>query len=326
MKQAKLLELIEKYLQGKTNREEIRILKDWYEAYEEQGGYTDLLNEEEKDALRQSMLKEVQLRTGMDEERSVQTGSLHKIWPYTAVASMLILLISLGYFQWLYHPIVQYETAYGEVKTIVLPDQSVVTLNGNSKLRLKDNWEEEENREVWLEGEAYFSVTHLADDQKFLVHTPEDLCVEVLGTEFNITQRKSGTSVALRSGSVKLHIPRPLAHEREIDEVMMEPGEIVKLDPQSREYTKNRETDLEKYYGWKQKKLVLDHTSLKEVLHTLENTYGITIRVEDDTLYWRSASGSMPLPEEKSQLLTNIALLYDLTYEEEIDHILLKVK
>ena len=53
----------------------------------------------------------------------------------------------------------EYATEYGETKTIVLPDHSLVTLNANSLLEVKeDRWDDLSEREVWLTGEAFFDV------------------------------------------------------------------------------------------------------------------------------------------------------------------------
>lgn len=326
MEKSKLHELIDKFLEGKTDREEARKLKQWYDFYEDQPDYTTHLDEEEKQTLGHSMLEAILSRNSIGQKEKRHTSTIIYPWSYAAAACVVLLLLAFGYFQFIDASLVIHQTAYGQFKTITLPDRSEVTLNGNSTLKYKAGWNDEADREVWLEGEAFFSVTHQQNNQKFLVHTPEALQVEVLGTEFSVMQRKTGTSVALKSGSVKLHIPKPLVSGQAPGEVMMVPGEIVKLDPETKGYSKEQEGDLEKYYAWKQRKLMLDHTTLQEILHTLEDTYGIAIQVEDSAMFTRSASGSMPLPENEEQLLNNIVLLYDLTYEKQSDHIVFKVK
>src|SRR6185437_3682694 len=81
-------------------------------------------------------------------------------------------------------------TGYGEIKSVLLPDSSVVTLNANSKLRIPEQWTEASGRQVWLEGEAYFAVQKkAATAEKFVVHTTE-VDVEVLGTKFNVNARR----------------------------------------------------------------------------------------------------------------------------------------
>jgi ferric-dicitrate binding protein FerR (iron transport regulator) len=71
-----------------------------------------------------------------------------------------------------------------------LPDNSTVILNANSSLRYQENWEAELLREVWVDGEAFFSVVHTHNHQRFRVNVTDDLKVEVLGTEFNVKDRR----------------------------------------------------------------------------------------------------------------------------------------
>ena len=49
-------------------------------------------------------------------------------------------------------------TAFAEQKSIELPDGSKVLLNANSSLTFKESWSMDANRQVWLEGEAFFEV------------------------------------------------------------------------------------------------------------------------------------------------------------------------
>ena len=49
-------------------------------------------------------------------------------------------------------------TNYGQIAKHKLPDGSEVMLNANSKLCMNKSWEGKGDREVWIEGEAYFHV------------------------------------------------------------------------------------------------------------------------------------------------------------------------
>ncbi|TAG49514.1 MAG: iron dicitrate transport regulator FecR, partial [Runella slithyformis] len=75
----------------------------------------------------------------------------------------------------------EYKTSFGEIKNITLPDESTVILNANSSLRVSRFGFGKNTREVFLQGEAEFAVKHTIDNQNFLVKTPDQLVVEVLG-------------------------------------------------------------------------------------------------------------------------------------------------
>jgi transmembrane sensor len=76
-----------------------------------------------------------------------------------------------------------YQTASGEKKNIILPDSSRLCLNAGSELRI-DKGFGEENRTVYLTGEALFDVTHNAS-LPFIVHI-DKFDIKVLGTLFNV--------------------------------------------------------------------------------------------------------------------------------------------
>ena len=74
-------------------------------------------------------------------------------------------------------------TRTGTTTQLLLPDGSKVWLNAGSKLKYNKDFSSG-NREVTLEGEAYFEVKHMPD-LPFIVHAPT-MQVKVLGTSFNV--------------------------------------------------------------------------------------------------------------------------------------------
>ena len=93
----------------------------------------------------------------------------------------------------------QISTQYAEKKEIVLPDNSEVVLNADSRLIYsKKNWNA--NRNISLEGEAFFKV---AKGKRFTVAT-EAGEVAVLGTQFNVENRKGFFEVTCFEGLVSV--------------------------------------------------------------------------------------------------------------------------
>lgn len=77
-----------------------------------------------------------------------------------------------------------FSTEVAQRKELRLPDQSEVILNAQSSLSYNEkDWES--NRNLSLEGEAYFKVQK---GEKFRVETPQGV-VSVLGTQFNVFSR-----------------------------------------------------------------------------------------------------------------------------------------
>ncbi len=116
-------------------------------------------------------------------------------WMYSAAASIL-LLFSLFFIN--KNRTSTFETLYGEQITVTLPDNSKVHLSPNSKLTYKkNNWEN--NRNLNLEGEAYFEVEK---GKSFTVNTNEGN-VTVLGTKFTVNSTKNFFEVHCFEGKVK---------------------------------------------------------------------------------------------------------------------------
>jgi ferric-dicitrate binding protein FerR (iron transport regulator) len=212
----------------------------------------------------------------------------NKFW--YIVASILI-LIGVSYGFWSQQsPLVTYRTAFGETQEIILPDNSKVILNSNSTLEFEDNWDQRSAREIYVEGEAFFSVIHLADNQLFKVFTGKGVAIEVLGTEFNIYYREDNTQVVLNSGAITLSFPMK---EKE-GKILMKPNELVEF--KESKYNK-KEVNAENYVSWTKKILNLDRTSLGEMIQKAKDNYGIEVRVDDEALLIQTASGSMPISD-----------------------------
>jgi transmembrane sensor len=209
---------------------------------------------------------------------------------YSIAAAISILLISvIVSIMVLRNSSVIHRTNYGETATITLPDNSVVTLNGNSKLTYNENWIEQEDREVWLEGEAYFSVVHTDSNQKFYVRTKDNLTVEVLGTEFTVTKRKTRTRVVLNSGKIMLAID----NDKGVEKISMRPGDLVTYKDTAKTILK-MVVNPELYSSWKDNKLLFHETELQEVIQIMEETYGVHVKVNDPKLLDKKISGSAP--------------------------------
>jgi ferric-dicitrate binding protein FerR (iron transport regulator) len=179
-------------------------------------------------------------------------------------------------------------TAYGQTRTVALPDGSTVTLNGHSSVRYAATWAAEVPREVWLEGEAYFRVRHRANDQKFQVHTDLPFVVEVLGTEFTVSERSKQTRVVLNSGKIRLDFDQ----QRQPD-VVLKPGELVEFRGTTERFVR-RTVNPERYSSWKDRRLLFDETPLTEVAEILRETHGLRVVFADETLADRRVTGTLP--------------------------------
>jgi transmembrane sensor len=195
-------------------------------------------------------------------------------------------------------------TAFGESRSLFLPDSTKVTLNANSTLRYAADFNEN-NRQVWLDGEAFFAVVHKKNNQNFRVHTGE-LNVVVLGTRFNVNTRRGTSKVVLEEGKVKLDIP----DGNTTAELYMQPGELVEVSKETG-HVQKKKVAADDYSSWRQNKLVLVSTSLEEIAALLEDNYGYAVQFSNDELKRLLFTGSASV-DNPGELVEKLNKVFDL--------------
>jgi len=212
-------------------------------------------------------------------------------WKLAAICTGAIAFITVLVFYMNKPERVYFKTAYGEIRKIVLPDSSVIILNGNSSIAYNSKWQSTKAREIWLEGEAYFNVRHLNKDtlavqpgERFTVHT-SDMNVEVMGTTFNVRQRRGKTEVVLETGSVRISFINAKQQP-----VILKPGEMISYRQQQNQLAKDT-TIATEYTAWKQRKLVLHDPTVDEIVQYLEDNFGRKIVLENESMRHRKIEG-----------------------------------
>ena len=270
--------LLEKYLQGNSSSEERAQLYHYLRTSHSDGAYQAVMDQLWKQMTDERVLAdekaEAMLSQIFQHERRIP------IYWYrvAAVLAGLALLAGVLYFGMVNDDqTLRYATHYGETKTFLLPDSSRVTLNANSSLTFRTS--EQSVREAWLEGEAFFEVRKVSDIQsssepvKFIVHTAH-LDVEVLGTAFNVNDRRGTTQVVLAHGKVRLET-------QQNEQLTMQPGELAELSSPDAVLTKQAVNPVD-YTTWRENKLVFKRTPIRKVAQTIEDYYGLEVRLEGD--------------------------------------------
>jgi len=231
-------------------------------------------------------------------EAPLQKNQRRAVWQMAAMwfGFLMVAVISFLYYKSTCK--LQYQTGFGETTTIVLPDKSTVVLNSNSKLSFVNNWSLSYDREVWLEGEAFFSVLKKPGqgNARFLVHTG-DMDVKVLGTKFNVNSRKARTRVVLNSGKVALSSQKLAPGKLAI----MQPGELAELKIEKKEFVKKKVNPLV-YSSWIHKKLLFDDTTIRDIAALLEDNYGFQVKINDATLMDRKLTGEVYVEDVETLL------------------------
>ena len=227
---------------------------------------------------------------------------LYRRYRLQAGAAAIVVLLGLGFF--LYQP----ETmvaANGETFAFVLPDQSEVRLNSGSQAVYRDfNWDA--NREVELEGEAYFKV---AKGKAFTVATPLG-SVTVLGTQFNVKARGNRFDVSCYEGRVLVKYNG--------QETVLTAGQSVTVqDSQTAGITPEEAAAPQ----WTEGELAFSNEQLPGVIAEIERRYDVTIEADFDSA--QPFSGAMP-GNDLDATLKALSLAYHLKVSKNGNTIILK--
>jgi ferric-dicitrate binding protein FerR (iron transport regulator) len=244
----------------------------------------------------------------------VFTMSLRQKYSIAASLTILMLVSLLAWYRFFTFKPIIYQTQYGQMQTVTLPDGSKVTLNGNSRLEIGKEWTDDNVREINLVGEAFFEVIKKpATQQKFVVNT-KDLAVIVLGTSFNVSDRNVKTRVVLKEGAVTLKLKNE-NQTNENQEVVMKVGELVEFSKKSRKFTKQT-VNTDNFSSWKDKKLIFEDTAMREIATLIQETYGLEVRFQDEKMSKRKISGTIP-SENLTILLTSLETIFDVKITQE---------
>lgn len=231
---------------------------------------------------------------------------------WIAAASIILLAAGLyGGYRWL-TPRPELHTAYGEVRENKLPDGTEVVVNADSKLIYTTGWKDGKDREVWLNGEAFFHVTKTPLKSRFIVHTGH-FDIIVTGTQFNVVNREDKANIMLKEGSVILRTD-------EGKELKMMPGDFVEYnaDRLEKKIVKN-----DSVLAWKEHKLIFDNTPLRELVKIIRQHYGVSVQPADEATGNKGIYGILP-NDNLDVLLQALEATGDFKVERRFDSILIR--
>jgi transmembrane sensor len=317
------------YLAGRANPLERKHMEEWMkDPSNHESFYAWLLEWENRSpqfvpdqeaAIRQlfERLQTDQVRDEDDGEERIASSGFALSRRFWLIAATVIIAAGCG---WWFRETVQYQTyttAYGQTLEVLLPDGSRVNLNANSRLKVPRFGFFGKTREVFLLGEAAFSVQHTTDHQRFIVKTSDTFQVEVLGTEFSVFSRPRGTKVALKSGRVKIDYEQGNVNK----EMIMEPGDLATLDTAGGVQLE-RKQNIANIAAWKEQRYVFNDTALEEVFVMIQENFGKKVMLSTGEIARRTITGNFKT-RNADDLLKAISEAMDLRVIDAEDSILI---
>lgn len=290
MEQDQFIVILRKYLQGDATPSEKKIIDAWYASMKDNAGEHDLPTDE---ALEKYYRKAIHPHI----RKSNLNGNGGKFFPWmSGIAASLLIGISCYFFFTRENAIAneivdkkEIANAWKEIEgtrhtqTIILPDSSKVILQPGGHLKYSAGFNES-TREVHLEGEASFEVTH-NPDVPFLVYANE-VTTRVLGTSFNIRAIKDEgrVTVVVKTGKVSVHTPRDSKKDRTaINEIILTPNQQVVYDKKQQEVSRSLVEKPRVIIPQEELRYMrFEEAPVTEIFLALEKAYGVDIEFDEE--------------------------------------------
>lgn len=202
---------------------------------------------------------------------------------WVAAAAACIALLGVGLVPQVMPTEQLYSAGQGELRDLVLPDQTQVRLNADSRLRVRMGWF---SRKVeLLQGEATFDIAR--DRRPFEVQV-NGLEIRDIGTVFDVSRRLQSTRIGVVSGEVEVWSQG--ADARRL--ALLGEGRVVQVDARSH-VVESLDVPLSMLLDWQQRKVSFLDERLDEVAAAFNRHNQVQVRVLDEGAASARLSGSL---------------------------------
>lgn len=281
-------DILYKFFDGKASPEEKKTVRAWLEA----------TPQNEKELFREREFFDAMILSGKTQaitsKKRIRPFYVRAMQEIIKIAAIFAIFITCGiYFHQseikkIGQTISTITVPAGQRVNLALPDGTNVWLNARSKMSYPAAFTGDQ-REITLDGEAYFEVSHNAE-KPFIVQTSK--CkVEVLGTKFNVEAYSDSEdfNTALMEGSVKV-----INNENPSGPVLLSPNHMVYLKNGKLSASPISDFDV---YRWKEGLICFRNMNFERLMLRFEKCYGIQIVVENKTLVNYICSGKFRISD-----------------------------
>ena len=198
---------------------------------------------------------------------------------------------------------------YGKRFDIILSDNSKVYLNSGSTLRYPIKFLDNQIREVFLEGEAFFDISK--DEKNIFRVNSNGINVEVYGTKFNFKNYPEDyiSDVVLVNGSVGISS----SENKSITK--LSPGFKGSVDKENFKVDKFK-INTKIYTSWIDGQVIFRRESFNQIIKKLERLYNVTIINNNEKISEELFNASIDIEEEKIEdVLNYFNKIYNIEYQ-----------
>ena len=303
----KIINIVIKTLAGEASREEMHRVEQWKKQFPEEFSRlnaiynSDLFDVKdfEADKIKAEIIDKI--KTGSNKQTK-SVISISRAW--MKIAAALLVLLTIGGGIVLYNNITAVHLLSNNsetLKNVTLPDGSVITLDKYSSLSYKTDWLKRFQREVTLEGRAYFVITK--DPSNPFRVKASDITITVLGTKFTVSEIAEKVQIVLNEGKVRvssLKTDRSFMLSQIGEQLIFSNGNFVKQN------TINKNL----YFSWLNEKLHFRNCTVGEAVEFLSDSYNLNINIDDGKILQKQLFGSAP-SDDPNLIIKAIAYITD---------------
>lgn len=312
-------DIIKKYLQGDCSEEDFIRINTWIKESKDNARRLFLMEETYQAGKRNPFIEkrqteqaEARLFRRLEIEKTAQqkTKRIRNLMKYAAMIAV-ILLGGSGVGYWIYQLDPSQDMliarADNAVQMVTLPDGTKVWLNQSTTLTYPRQFSSKE-RNVHLEGEAYFEVTK--NRQKPFIVESQSMRVRVLGTIFNFKSSKDCriTEASLIEGEIEVK------GQKDEGMVILLPGQKAELNKTTGRLMV-KQVNVRMDAAWHDGLIPFEQADIFEIAQTLERFYDVKIILSPDIKADKTYSGVLKKKDTIDAVLKSLTNSIPINYK-----------
>lgn len=306
-------ELLHVYINGTATDAQIQEVMQWAHEDPENMKELEILRRLNDEAVWNAGIGEETAR----KERGESTAKRVALW---SMAASILLLVGFSVSYLLFtsgkqNPSISVYSPLGQRTELTLADGTLVWLNSGSRLEVSEGFDSDD-REVRLDGEAYFSVRKNTD-KPFVVHT-KSYSVKVMGTEFNVSSYAGvpDWSVALVKGQVEVY------GDNNVNVVLTPNMKVEEIDGR---LVTSEFSDYDALL-WRKGILAFEDASFSDIFARLETYYQVSFLVEDSKILDRHSTCKFVTSDGIDCIMDVLLMGENLSYEFDIEERVIRIR
>lgn len=195
---------------------------------------------------------------------------------------------------------------------MILSDGTKVWVNALSQFKFPSQFGKKERR-VFLNGEAYFEVSH-NPERPFIVEA-EGTEIRVLGTHFNVNSYNNQIRTTLAEGKVEV--------KQGNQRMELDPGEYSLFA--NNQLVKGR-ADLTHDLAWHNNEFYFKKETIVDIAHQLSRWYNLEVKFRGDVQLNKEYTGSIQRDVKLSQVLEMLSYVSDLKFDVDGKKLIIETK